>query len=176
MFITFVRRHEGRLLTLGLGIIALVTAIDIIMDVKEGLPFEHIVHELTILFFCIVLVSLQTRTISKQKTQIIKTEKELLQAHVQRDEFRRKSQRFSHEFAAVIEEQFRVWELTDSEREIAILLIQGMSMQDIAEDRSSKESTVRQQSASIYRKSHLEGRQQLSSYFLEDLFSPIKKT
>jgi DNA-binding CsgD family transcriptional regulator len=175
ILIAFVRRNESRLLTLGLIIIALVTAGDILIDIQAGLPYQHLIHEITIMIFCLVLVSFQTRTISKQKLKISKTEAELIQSNTQRDEFRRKSHRFSHDFATVVEEQFKAWDLTESEKEIAILLIQGMSMKEIADDRQSKESTVRQQSASIYRKSHLDGRQQLSSYFLEDLFSPIKK-
>jgi DNA-binding CsgD family transcriptional regulator len=49
-------------------------------------------------------------------------------------------------------------------RQIAIL--EGMS-----ELRGSSEGTVRQQCMHIYKKSKLENRNQLASYFLEDILS-----
>jgi len=50
------------------------------------------------------------------------------------------------------------------------LLVKGLSMKEIADLRHSKEATVRQQATAVYRKAKVEGRQELASYFLEDLF------
>ena len=57
-----------------------------------------------------------------------------------------------------------------TEKDIALLLIKGLSMKEISALRGSSDATVRQQSASVYKKSKLDNRNQLSSYFLEDLF------
>ena len=43
-------------------------------------------------------------------------------------------------------------------------------MKEIAGIRGTGEATVRQQATSVYKKSGLENRNQLVSYFLEDLF------
>jgi len=171
---TFVRGNERRLVIVGLVIIALVTGIDIAVDIRQGLPLEHLIHELTILIFCILLVSLQTWVIVRKNREIKKSALELASIREQREDFKRKSQRFSSQFHEVVYEQFRAWDLTESEQEIAILLVKGLSMKEIALDRSSKEATVRQQAMSIYKKSRLEGRNQLTAFFLEDLFSVQK--
>lgn len=69
-----------------------------------------------------------------------------------------------------IEAQFAAWDLTSAERDVAGLILKGMSLKDIAVARSTSEATIRQQAQSVYRKAGLSGRAELSAYFLEDLF------
>ncbi len=79
----------------------------------------------------------------------------------------------SAEIAALgqaIEDQFRRWNLTAAEIDIAGLMLKGASLKDIARARATSEATIRQQAQSIYRKSGLSGRAELSAYFLESLF------
>ncbi|MEM1400375.1 MAG: helix-turn-helix transcriptional regulator [Pseudomonadota bacterium] len=71
-----------------------------------------------------------------------------------------------------IGDQFSDWRLSESEAEIAGLLLKGLSHKEIADIRESGEATVRQQARSIYRKSGLAGRAELSAFFLEDLLAP----
>ena len=80
----------------------------------------------------------------------------------------------SDEFLSYIDEQFNTWTFTRSEKEIALLLIKGLSMKEIADIRGSNENTVRQQSSQIYKKSRLSGRMELSAFFLDDLLSLSK--
>lgn len=70
-----------------------------------------------------------------------------------------------------IEDQFRVWHLTAAEIDIAGLMLKGASLKEIALARDTSEATIRQQAQSIYRKSGLSGRTELSAYFLDSLFS-----
>jgi len=62
--------------------------------------------------------------------------------------------------------------LTPAEREIALLLLKGLSHKEIATIRSVSETTVRQQARSLYRKAGLSGRNELAAFFLEDLLGP----
>lgn len=71
-----------------------------------------------------------------------------------------------------IDHQFDRWELSPAEREIALLLLKGLSSKEIAELRSTREATVRQQAQGIYRKAGLVGRAELAAFFLEDLLAP----
>jgi DNA-binding NarL/FixJ family response regulator len=71
-----------------------------------------------------------------------------------------------------IDAQFDRWQLTQSEREIALLMLKGLSHREIAIARDSSERTVRQQAQSIYGKANLSGRAALSAFFLEDLLLP----
>lgn len=69
----------------------------------------------------------------------------------------------------LIEENFSKWRLTESENEIGWLLLKGLSFKEIAEARGTSERTVRQQARSVYAKSGLSSRSELSAFFFEDL-------
>ena len=70
-----------------------------------------------------------------------------------------------------IEDQFKHWRLSAAEIDIAGLMLKGASLKEIALARDTSEATIRQQAQSIYRKSGLSGRAELSAYFLESLFA-----
>jgi DNA-binding NarL/FixJ family response regulator len=71
---------------------------------------------------------------------------------------------------SAIADQFRQWQLSAAETDIAGLMLKGASLKEIALARDTSEATIRQQAQSIYRKSGLSGRTELSAYFLESLF------
>lgn len=74
--------------------------------------------------------------------------------------------------STAIDAQFDRWELTAAEREIALLMLKGLSHKEIAVVRNTHERTIRQQAQSIYAKANLSGRAALSAFFLEDLLLP----
>ena len=65
--------------------------------------------------------------------------------------------------------QFAAWGLTESESDIAMLMLKGLSHKEVGALRNSSAATVRQQAAAIYAKSGLSGRAELAAFFLEDL-------
>ncbi|WP_226689106.1 helix-turn-helix transcriptional regulator [Ruegeria arenilitoris] len=74
-------------------------------------------------------------------------------------------------FAQIIDNQFSEWQLSDAERDVALLSIKGLSIAEIAELRQTKEGTIKAQSAAIYRKADVTGRLQLLSFFVEELLT-----
>ena len=76
---------------------------------------------------------------------------------------------------AAIDAQFDRWDLTDAEREVAMLMLKGLSHREIGAVRDTSERTVRQQAQAIYRKANLSGRTALSAFFLEDLLLPANE-
>jgi DNA-binding NarL/FixJ family response regulator len=66
--------------------------------------------------------------------------------------------------------QFAAWKFTESEEEIARLILKGLSNKEIAGVRASSEKTIKQHTTAIYRKSGLTSRSQIAAFFLEDLF------
>jgi DNA-binding NarL/FixJ family response regulator len=74
--------------------------------------------------------------------------------------------------AGRIDEQLERWRLTAAEKDVALLLLKGLSHKEIAGLRDVNETTVRQQARAIYRKSGLGGRADLAAFFLEDLLGP----
>ena len=71
-----------------------------------------------------------------------------------------------------IDAQFSQWGLSAAEREVALLLLKGLSSKEIATVRATSERTVREQARAIYAKAGLPGRAALAAYFLEDLLAP----
>jgi DNA-binding CsgD family transcriptional regulator len=77
---------------------------------------------------------------------------------------------------SAIDGQFDRWQLTAAEREIALLMLKGLSHREIALARDTSERTIRQQAQSIYGKANLSGRAALSAFFLEDLLLPREQS
>lgn len=75
--------------------------------------------------------------------------------------------------ASAVQQQFRLWSLSEAEHDIGFLLLKGLSFKEIAIIRRTNEGTVRQQATSLYRKSELEGRTALAAYFFEDLLTAV---
>ena len=92
------------------------------------------------------------------------------------EKWRIHSKKYLDGLSQSIDEQLGNWQLTNSEKEIAFLLLKGLSLKEIAELRKTTEKTARTQSASIYAKSGLAGRSELAAFFLEDLLVPSSKS
>ncbi len=80
----------------------------------------------------------------------------------------------SGELLKIISQKFDEWKLSESEREIALLLIKGLSVNEIAQIRNTRPGTIKSQSNAIYRKAGLRGRSELVAYFVEDLLAGEK--
>ena len=71
-----------------------------------------------------------------------------------------------------IDRQLERWGLSQAEKEVALLLLKGLSHKEIGQMRNVAEATVRQQGRAIYQKAGLGGRHELAAFFLEDLLDP----
>ena len=75
-------------------------------------------------------------------------------------------------FMQLLDEYFDSWALTPSEKDVAMLAIKGLSINEIAAIRDTKEGTIKAQCNAIYRKAGVSGRPQLLSVFIEELMGP----
>lgn len=73
-----------------------------------------------------------------------------------------------------VEAQFERWGLTDTERDVALLVVKGFSNAEISSYRGTTESTTKSQVSSVFRKSGLKSRQQLVSLVIEDFFTEFE--
>lgn len=148
---------------------------DIVHDVKEGIPFTHIWHEVVLFLISIGALFWQIRIILNKNRHITSLNMELLETKKSYQDWKEKTHTKSQELSHLIENEFGLWHLSDGEKDVALLLIKGLSMKEIADIRKTHEKTVRQQATTIYKKSGLSGRQELAAYFLEDMLNlPIK--
>jgi DNA-binding CsgD family transcriptional regulator len=95
-------------------------------------------------------------------------------ARAQGQRWRTEARGYLNGLGDAIEAQFQRWNLTEAEREVALLLLKGLSLKEIATVRATSERTVRVQSRALYGKAGLTGRAALSAFFLEDLLAPIE--
>jgi DNA-binding NarL/FixJ family response regulator len=69
-------------------------------------------------------------------------------------------------------EQFVRWNLTETEKTVALLLLKGLSLAEIAKLRNTKEKTVRAQAVQIYQKSGVTSRSEFSGHFIRKYLLP----
>jgi DNA-binding CsgD family transcriptional regulator len=119
-------------------------------------------------------VALLFRVTQRQREDHLKVIRDLELARVQGQRWRSEARTYLHGLGEAIETQFGRWNLTDAEREVALLLLKGLSQKEIATVRAVSERTVREQARSVYAKAGLTGRAALSAFFLEDLLAPIE--
>lgn len=75
------------------------------------------------------------------------------------------------QLAEVIEGFFDDWNLTNAERDVAIMILKGLDNDTIAQIRSTAHGTVRAQATRVYAKSQTDGRAQFISLFVEELLA-----
>ena len=120
-------------------------------------------------------VALLFRVASRQRDENLQVLHDLELARLQGQRWRSDARALLDGLGAAIEAQFTRWNLTEAEREVALLLLKGLSSKEIAQVRAVSERTVREQARSIYAKAGLTGRTALSAFFLEDLLAPIEQ-
>ena len=64
--------------------------------------------------------------------------------------------------------KFDEWSLTSAERDIAMYMLKGLSIAEIAAARSTAEGTVKAQTSNIFRKTSVASRLELMSLFMDE--------
>lgn len=72
-------------------------------------------------------------------------------------------------FQEIVADHFTRWGLTAAERDVALFLIKGLPVAEIASLRQTREGTIKAQSAAIYRKAAVSSRSELLSVMFEEL-------
>lgn len=153
------------------SLVAIFITIDIVSDVQEDLPVKHFVHELGLLALTLVAAFYQMLLLWDRDKKIASFSLRVAELEREKREFKERFSRVKSEFSQIVDQQFDSWNLSPVEKDIALLLIKGLSMREIALTRQTSEGTVRQQAGAIYKKSGLSGRQELAAIFLDELFS-----
>lgn len=153
------------------GITAIIL-FDMIADTNEkGFSWhvftEAIIGILSAGGFAWLVVTLKT---SEENLKIVT--KNLTKLNEESQQWRKEAEILINGLSDSIDKQMGKWGLSKAEKEIALLLLKGLTIKEISSLRETSEKTVRAQTLSIYSKSGLSGRSELSAFFLEDLLSP----
>ncbi len=119
-------------------------------------------------------VAVLFRVTRRQRDDHLQVIRDLEVARLQGQRWRSETRTLLNGLGEAINTQFGRWNLTDAEREVALLLLKGLSTKEIAAVRGGSERTVREHARAIYSKAGLTGRAALSAFFLEDLLAPIE--
>lgn len=161
------------------ALMAILVAIDLVTDLRGGTAGFHVVLEAAVVVIGMVaasMLALRMRRMSRNARELRDQASELAASlhasQLDAAKWRSDASALIDGLSAAIDQQFTRWELSPAEREIALLLLKGLSHKEIAQIRTVNETTVRQQSRTIYRKAGLSGRNDLAAFFLEDLLGP----
>jgi DNA-binding CsgD family transcriptional regulator len=152
--------------------IALLLAADIVADALEGTTAGHIALELSAVVAAVGGAAALWRAARRARAEAHALRGDLSTAREEAARWREEARGALAGLGAAIDRQCDRWKLTAAEKEIALLLLKGLSLKEIAAARATSERTVRQQALAVYRKAGLSGRAELAAFFLEDLLLP----
>ena len=147
-------------------------AVDLWMDDPGTIWSFHVLFESALILYSLGLSLYLVRRWLSASRSLRRTEERLEAREAERDAWRRRARSLLRGLGEEIDRQFEAWELTPSEKEVALLLIKGHSHKRIAAMTDRAERTARQHAGSVYEKAGLSGRAELAAYFLEDLMLP----
>ncbi|BDG02731.1 helix-turn-helix transcriptional regulator [Anaeromyxobacter oryzae] len=159
-----------------LGLVAVLVGLDVAGDARAGGSIPHLVLEVAIMIVALAGTVALWGQLFAVRRRARALQRDLVRAEADLARFRAESQDHLRGLAVAIDRQFERWSLSAAEREVALLLLKGLTHKDIAAVRETSERTVRQQSLAVYRKAGLAGRAELAAFFLEDLLLPPPAT
>jgi DNA-binding CsgD family transcriptional regulator len=177
---------EGKLLVgvlVAFIAIALLAALDLASDLREGTTVGHVVAEggvflvgmLGTVFMARRLMHVMREArVAREEAAALAEQLEASKAEAAR--WRDEARDLLTGLGAALDRQFERWALSPAEKEVALLLLKGLSHKEVAGVRSITEATARQQARAVYKKAGLSGRNDLAAFFLEDLLLPGGQT
>lgn len=164
-------KERGFIAVVLAAIVVLVTT-DLFTDLAEGVQLWHAVVEGATAFSALVGIFFLIRGSFALKRSLVEERRLSSQLQVEAEKWRSQSKKYIEGLSQTIDSQLTNWNLSGSEKEVAFLLLKGLSLKEIAEIRQTTEKTARTQSMAIYSKAGLAGRSELAAFFLEDLLPP----
>ncbi len=158
----------------GVGCYASLLGLDILTETDDVSLVDFLVDAVALLLTigAAVGVALLLQRVHKQHEERASLIADLEIARAEGEEWRGKMHTHLNGIRIEMDKQFENWGMTAAERDVALLILKGLSHKEVATLRGTAEATVRQQAGSIYAKAKLPGKTAFSAYFLEDLWIP----
>jgi DNA-binding CsgD family transcriptional regulator len=164
--------RERAFIAIVLSLIVVLVTTDLVTDLSEGVRWWHAVLEGAIAASAGVGIFLVIRNSLALKHSLAEERRHSSELQAEAEKWRAQSRKYLEGLSQSIDAQLTRWYLTGSEKEVAFLLLKGLSLKEIAEIRQTTEKTARTQSMAVYSKAGLAGRSELAAFFLEDLLPP----
>lgn len=155
-----------------LALVATMVSFDIVSDMRNGVDRWHTAVEGLIALTALFGLFYVLKDSYRLKQKLLKQSEDYLALKADAERWRAESKKYVQGLSLAIDVQLTKWNLSKAEKEVAFLLLKGLSLKDIAAVRETSEKTARAQSIAIYSKAKLAGRSELAAFFLEDLLLP----
>ncbi|MDZ4785497.1 MAG: LuxR family transcriptional regulator [bacterium] len=166
----YLGRREKLFVALFLSFMGIVGSFGVYEDWIEGVSKSHLIIELSLNFLCLVAGFYLFKSMKKaRQLEVASLSSSFQEAKRSAVDYRAQIESFKEGVTKAISQQLTAWKLTPAEEEISFLLLKGFSLQEIADLRQTSERTIRHQASILYKKCGVDGRAQLSAFFLEDL-------
>jgi len=153
-------------------LIALAIGLDVVTDWTAGTSLSHVGVELVVVGIALTGVVLLSRALVRARSRVRVLTSQLASTAEEAKRWRDQWRDLLKGLAEAIDQQLDAWGLSSAEKEVAFLLLKGLSHAEVAGVRGTTERTARKQALAVYRKAGLSGRAELAAFFLEDLLSP----
>jgi DNA-binding CsgD family transcriptional regulator len=160
------------LLALALGSIMVGGTIDLILDEPAHWLSFHVIFETLMIAGALLMATTLWLGWWRAERSLVEMRERLAARKAERDEWRESARKALEGLGQAVDAQFRAWQLTPAEREVALLLLKGYSHKHVASATGRSERTARQHATAVYQKAGLGSRAELSAYFLEELLLP----
>lgn len=155
-----------------LALIALLATVDLIVDIRQGVSAWHVVAEAAVAVVACFGAFRLLHGARDLRKRLESQSRDFSAFRQEAEAWRAESKKYLDGLSHSIGRQLDQWQLSAAEKEVAFLLLKGLSLKEIAIARRTTEKTARVQSGAIYTKAGLTGRSELSAFFLEDLLPP----
>ena len=154
-----------------LMMVIVFNGLDIFHDLRTDASYYHLIQESIMIVFSLGLIFVLLINLKQQKNDLAQLKQELASTEQNLAITDQRATLARQNYSEFIKTQFKQWQLSQSEQEIALLLLKGLSFNEISALRETKEKTVRQQASEIYKKSGVSGRHAFSAWFFEDFLN-----
>jgi len=152
-----------------LFIVIAINTTDFLKDILHGDDWLHVTLEMITVFLSLWGIVMIVQQINNRSLQISQLNKEVEESQKDLALSHSKLKEIGREYSIYLHKQFDDWNLTPSEKEVALILLKGLSFKEMAEIRNTKEKTIRQQASAIYKKASVSGRHEFAAWFFEDM-------
>ena len=164
---------ERTLVSIAMVVILFSAIFDYFEDIAEGSTYINLLFDTFLnLFVMGTLLYIWRKRPSATQSRNQHLEQVLKRSNKDLKRWQDKASELLRGLGEKINEQLDDWHLSQAEKEVALLLIKGLSTKELANYRGTSEKTVRQQASQIYAKANLDNRAELAAFFLEDLLLP----
>ncbi|MBP9892579.1 MAG: response regulator transcription factor [Planctomycetes bacterium] len=160
----------------GFAAVGVMMVADIVWDTTSGTSLGHMAVEIAVALVSLGAATLLALRLKQAAGEVRALAVDLSATRAEAERWRKEAHTLLQGLGEAIDKQFARWQFTPAERDVALLLLKGLSHKEVARVRKVSERTARQQSLAIYKKAGVEGRAELAAFFLEDLFLPLAQT